>query len=231
MPHDDAVLGPARARVIRTPDDIREGVAHLRRACPLMRAVHDRVGDPPLRRYRADLAGLARVVVGQQVSIASASAIWRRLEATVVPFTATTLLTVDERSLAGAGLSAGKIRTLKAIASALRSRALSLGPRGLADETRLREQLLAICGVGPWTVDIFVMFGLGRADAWAPGDLALQIGTARIFGDSERFSAAELEARSRRWQPWRGVAARLIWADYGLARRTTAAPQDPRPPP
>jgi len=190
--------------------DIRAGVARLRKVCPTMRRVHDLVGDPPLRRHAAGFQGLAQVVVGQQLSAASAGAIWTRTALAVDPFDARRLLAVDVAALRAAGLSQGKIRTLRAAADAIASGALDL-ETALPDED-LRAALLAITGIGPWTADIYVMFCLGRADGFAPGDLALQLAAQRAFGLDERPEARALAQIAERWRPWRGVAARLLWA-------------------
>src|SRR5262245_65193809 len=105
-------------RVIATQADVLAGVKALRRKCATMRRVHDTAGDPPLRRGLAGFEGLARIVVGQQVSIASAAAIWGRTVAVCQPFEPATLLRLSDKALAGAGLSRPKIRTLRAIAGA-----------------------------------------------------------------------------------------------------------------
>src|SRR5262245_46726785 len=110
---------PARPRIIAADGDVRDGVRALRRKCAIMRRVHDLAGDPPLRRLRpAGFEGLARIVVGQQVSVASATAIWGRTVAACQPFEPAALLALKDEQLAAAGLSRAKIRTLRAIAAA-----------------------------------------------------------------------------------------------------------------
>lgn len=176
-----------------------------------MRRVHDLVGDPPLRRHRAGFEGLARVVVGQQLSAASAAAIWKRCAVAVDPFDAATLLGEETETLRAAGLSAGKIRTLRAAAEAAISGALSFDERE-GDIDALRAALIAVTGIGPWTADIYTLFCLGYPDAFAPGDLALQLAAQRAFALEAKPTARELEALAERWRPWRGVAAHLLWA-------------------
>jgi DNA-3-methyladenine glycosylase II len=201
-----------RPRIIESEADIRAGVAALRKLCPTMKRVHGLVGDPPLRRHEPGFVGLARVVVGQQLSIASASAIWKRTAVAVDPFDAPTLLGLDDATLRAAGLSRGKIRTLRAAADALVSGALDFD--GYASDEDLRDALLRISGIGPWTADIYTMFCLGEADGFASGDLALQVAAQRAFVLEARPSARELEDLAERWRPWRGVAARLLWSFY-----------------
>ncbi len=201
------------ARVIACDDDVRAGVRSLRRKCPAIRLMHDAVGDPPLRRFNPDFEALARIVVGQQLSIASARAIWGRVEA-LGPVSAKTMSRLTPERLAGAGLSAAKIRTLKAVSSAVLKDGLDFAQLSASGDDAVRERLVAIHGIGPWTADIFVMFAIGRADAWASGDLALQIAAGRVLGLDAKPTAVELTEIAERWRPWRGVAARLLWAHY-----------------
>ncbi len=217
-----AKIAPAHP-ILETEADIRTGALALRRRCAFMREVHDRVGDPPLRRHETGLEGLARVVVGQQLSMASAEAIWRRTFAMVVPFDAPTLLAAPEAGLRAAGLSAGKVRTLRAVAGAVAS-GLDLTELAREPEATVHEALTAIHGVGPWTADVFLMFCLGRADAWAPGDLALALAAQSVLGLEARPNARDLQAIAERWRPWRAVAARLLWAHYRTMKRSAALP-------
>jgi DNA-3-methyladenine glycosylase II len=211
-------------RVIATEEDIQAGVKALRRKCATMRHVHDTAGDPPLRRAAAGFEGLARIIVGQQLSVASAAAIWGRTAAACQPFEAARLLWLSDRQLAGVGLSRPKIRTLRAIATACTG-GLDLGALDSASNEEIHAALTAVLGIGPWTADIYIMFCLGRADAWAPGDLALQIAMQRAFALAARPDKADMMTLAERWRPWRGVAARLLWAYYAAVKaKTTAVP-------
>ena len=175
--------------------------------------MHDLVGDPPLRRYTPDFEALARIVVGQQLSIASAGAIWGRVAA-LGPMSAKAMLKHTSERLAAAGLSGGKIRTLQALSSAVVQEGLDFTALVQLGDEAVRERLVQIHGIGPWTADIFVMFAIGRADAWASGDLALQVAAGRVLGLEAKPTAVELTEIAERWRPWRGVAARLLWAHY-----------------
>lgn len=203
----------SRARLIENEADVRAGVRALRRKCEAIRRIHDVVGDPPLRRYAPDFEALTRIVVGQQLSIASAGAIWARVAA-LGPMTAKAMLKHSPERLAGAGLSGGKIRTLQALSAAVAEEGLDFAELVELGDHVVRERLVQIHGIGPWTADIFVMFAIGRADAWASGDLALQVAAGRILGLETKPSASELTEIAERWRPWRGVAARLLWAHY-----------------
>jgi len=198
--------------------DLAAGIAALSRRCADMRRARKVGGMPQLRRYPPGIEGLARIVVGQQVSIASAEAIWGRTRAAIQPFDATTILELDDEGLRSAGLSRPKVRTLRAVAKAVAQREVDLESLAAQPEAAARQALVAITGIGPWTADIYLMFCAGRADAFAPGDLALQIATASLLHRPKRCSPDELTRLAERWRPLRGVAARLLWAYYTAAR-------------
>jgi DNA-3-methyladenine glycosylase II len=211
-------------RIIASEEDIRAGIKALRRKCATMRHVHDTAGDPPLRRRPAGFEGLARIVVGQQLSIASAAAIWERTAAACQPFEPATVLALTDKALAGAGLSRPKIRTLRAVAAACAD-GLDLEALSQASDEEVHEALTAVLGIGPWTADIYIMFCLGRADGWAPGDLALQIAAQQALALADRPGKDDMLALAERWRPWRGVAARLLWAYYAAVKaKRTAVP-------
>jgi len=214
---------PGALRIIASEEDVREGVRALRRRCATMRMVHDAAGDPPLRRRPAGFEGLARIIVGQQLSVASASAIWLRTASLCQPFEPLVMQQLEDVVLASAGLSRAKIRTLRAICAAC-AEGLDLAALDGHSDAEIQTALTAINGIGPWTADIYIMFCLGRGDGFAAGDLALQIGAQKALGLKARPSADELLAIAERWRPWRGVAARLLWNYYahlkGLGRAT-----------
>ncbi len=108
------------------------------------------------------------------------------------------------------------MRTLRAVGAAIAD-GLDLRKLARAPESDVHETLTAVPGIGPWSADIFLLFCLGRADAFAPSDLALQIAAAAALGLPERPSSAALLTIAERWRPWRGVAAHMLWADYKIA--------------
>lgn len=175
-------------------------------------------GRPALRRRPAGFEGLARIVVGQQISTASASAIFARLVTVVDPFEPATLAESSDEALKACGLSASKIRTLRSIAEALLGDRLPLHRlTGMPVEEALAA-LLAIKGIGPWTAEVFLLFCLGHADAWPAGDVALQEAARLALGLDRRPDAASLRTIGERWRPYRGAAAYLLW-NYYRARK------------
>lgn len=205
-----------RAR-LDSEEQLKAGLAVLLARDPaLARAVAE--GSVPTLRQRPEgLAGLAWIVIGQQVSTASAEAIFRRFEAAFPDMRAERVRDADEATLRAVGLSGPKIRTLRAVAEAIVSGALPLEALGAMSAEEAHATLVAVHGIGPWTADIYLLFCLGHADAFAAGDLALQEGARLVYGLPERPSAKALTAMAEAWRPWRGVAAKVLWAHYRRA--------------
>jgi DNA-3-methyladenine glycosylase II len=213
---------------IKDEATLREAAASLRAIDPQL---IDRLaavgGAPPLRRREPGFAGLAAIIVSQQVSVASASAIYGRLEARIVPLEAARLAEATEDELRACGLSTAKIRALRAAAAAIVEGALDLAGLAALDAEDAHKALIAVKGVGPWTADIFLLFCLGHPDAFPAGDLALQEAAKLALNLKRRPDAARLERIAKRWRPWRGVAARMLWAYYrGLKARSGMALAD-----
>ena len=171
-------------------------------------------GPPPLRRREPGFAGLAAIIVSQQVSVASARAIFGRLEARIAPLDARRLAAAADEDLRSCGLSTPKIRALRAAAEAAAAGRLELESLSALDAGDAHDALVAVKGVGPWTADIFLLFCLGHPDAFPAGDLALQEAAKLALALEARPDAAGLERIAERWRPWRGVAARMLWAYY-----------------
>ncbi len=205
-------------RIIETEEDIAEGAKALADACEHMAGVYAVTGPPPLRRRPSGFEGLARIITGQQLSVASAGAIWGRAANTVKPMEPDRWLRKRATTLRKCGLSASKVATINTIAEAIANDALDLAALADADEDTIKTQLTALKGVGPWTADIYIMFCLGRADGWAPGDLALRYAVQDATGAEDMPSFSEMEDIAEIWRPWRGVAARMLWAYYAVQR-------------
>ncbi|NBN80293.1 DNA-3-methyladenine glycosylase 2 family protein [Microvirga tunisiensis] len=202
---------------IETLEDIAAGLAVLPRLDPRLAGVIAVAGEVPLRRREPSFAALVGIVVSQQVSVASARAIYGRLEALVSPLEADSLSAFTDEQLAGAGLSRPKIRTLRAMAEAVGG-GLDLAGLASAPATEAHERLCAIKGIGRWTSDIFLLFCAGHPDIFPSGDIALQNAVRDAFGLDGRPDPRQLDVIATDWAPWRGVAARLFWAYYAATR-------------
>jgi DNA-3-methyladenine glycosylase II len=212
-------LAVKRHATVKTARQLKTAAEMLARQCKVMARILKRTGLPAQRDFPADFSGLAKIVVGQQLSAQSAAAIWGRLAQSIAPFTAEAISAASDDALKQLGLSNGKIRTLRAISSAVLDDGLDLAILATSEDALIVERLTAIHGVGPWTADIFLLFALARRDAFAPGDLALQLAVQHHFKLERRPTADELAKIAERWRPARAVAAQLLWADYAVARR------------
>ena len=209
---------------IHTETDLDIAIARLVDADPRFGAVLARAGRPPLRRRPDGFAGLASIVVSQQLSTASAKAIWQRLNQAFDPFDHAAVLRARSAKLARAGLSAPKIRTLKAVAKAIDRGDLDLPALVEKPADEAHAALMAVHGIGPWTADIYLLFCLGHADVWPAGDLALQEATRLLLALETRPTAKEMGALAECWRPWRGAAACMLWTYYRTAKQRDGAP-------
>lgn len=212
---------------IHTEADLEVGVTALLKVDARFAALLERTGAPPLRRRPDGFAGLAATIVAQQLSTASANAIWGRLAAAYDPLEPAALLRARADRLRRIGLSAPKIRALKEIARAVERGQLALA--GLADlpAEDAHAALVKVHGIGPWTADIYLLSCLGHADAWPAGDLALQEAARLAFSLPARPTAKEMVPLAEPWRPWRGVAARMLWTYYRAVKGREGAPDQP----
>lgn len=203
---------------IRNMSDIEEGLEYLGKRDPLLLPIIEAVGDVPLRLSEPGFKGLASIIVSQQVSKASAAAIFGRLCEQVSPFTAENYLAVGEEGWRIAGLSRPKQRTFLTVCNAVVEGQLNLTALcELPAETAL-EQLTALKGIGPWTAEVYLLFCAGHPDIFPAGDLALQEAVRVAFNMRERPNDKKLRAITKKWSPWQGVAARLFWSYYAILR-------------
>jgi len=171
-------------------------------------------GSLPLRLRPDGFAAVLDAIVSQQVSVASANAIWARLKAAGLT-EEVAVAAASESDLRACGLSRQKIRYALALAAArLDYPALRHVPTA-----EVIDQLVALPGIGNWTAEIYAMFSLGRADVFAPGDLALQEAARVLFDLEARPGEKALRQMAEAWSPWRAVAARLLWAYYRVAKQ------------
>src|SRR5271167_3560820 len=208
---------------IHTEADLEAALAAISKADPRFAALIAQGGRPPLRRRADGFVGLAAIIVAQQLLTASANAIWGRLAAAFDPLEPAAILRARPALLARLGLSAPKIRALKAIARAVSRAELALAALGDLTAEEAHAALTAVHGIGPWTADIYLLSCLGHADAWPAGDLALQEAARVAFGLRARPNAKEMQALAEPWRPWRAVAARVLWTYYRAAAATKSA--------
>ena len=210
-------------RTIETTDDIAAGLASLAKADRRLKAVIETAGVLPLRRRQGGLPGLLRIVVGQQLSVASANAIWTRFEAAFPEMSAEKIQRARETRFRKAGMSGPKIKTLRAVAAAVRD-GLDVDALAHAPAEEAHARLTAVHGIGPWTADIYLLFCLGNPDIFPVGDLALRNAVADAFGLLTSISPNTVAEIAEPWSPWRSVAATLFWAYYGARKAKKTVP-------
>ena len=200
-------------RIIVSDACVAEGAAWLAEREPRFAMALTETGPLPLRRKPDGFAELVSAIVSQQVSVASANAIYARVvEAGLTRPEAVRAATED--ALRACGLSRPKMRYLRALAEAdIDYAALRLAPTDQVIAT-----LTGVTGIGVWTAEIYAMFSLGRADVFAPGDLALQEAARVLFDLPDRPKPAAFRAMAEDWAPWRSVAARILWSYYRVAK-------------
>ncbi|MDW4548551.1 DNA-3-methyladenine glycosylase 2 family protein [Defluviimonas sp. D31] len=196
-------------RIIETPACVAEGAAWLATREPRFAALLDETGPLPLRRKTDGFAALLDAILGQQVSTASAAALWERLELAGL-VTEDAVAAAGEAALRDCGLSRQKIRYARALAEAR----LDYADLREAPDSEVIARLTALPGIGRWTAEIYAIISLGRADVFAPGDLALQEAARMLFDLPDRPTERALRAMAEDWSPWRAIAARALWAYY-----------------
>jgi DNA-3-methyladenine glycosylase II len=210
--------------LLETDAVLKRGLAVLVKADPVMARLAAEGVTPQLRKRPPGFEGLAWIVVGQQVSTASATAIWGRLRALLEPATPEAFLRLSDESLRAAGLSAGKVRTLRAVATDITESRLPLDDLHALPADEAHDLLTRVKGIGPWTADVYLLFCLGHPDAFPSGDLAVQEAARLAYGLEQRPDAKALNALAERWRPWRGVAAKVLWAYYRVVKAREGAP-------
>lgn len=196
-------------------EKLREGVDALARAEPAFAAALARVGYPAPRISERGYQTLLRTIVGQQVSIHAARAVWDRLDAAIGGAADPANLTAaSDETLRAAGLSRQKSGYARSLAELVLSGELDLHRLPEDDEEAI-AQLVKVKGIGRWSAEIYLLFAEGRPDVWPAGDLAVQIEVGRILGLPDRPSEKEVRALAEPWRPHRGAAAILSWHHYG----------------
>lgn len=196
-----------------------EGVQDLAERDEGFARIRSAYGPPPLWEREQGFHTLIHIILEQQVSLASAKAAYNRLEVAVNPLTPSNFLELTDEELKRIGFSRQKTRYGRELAKAIIAGNLDLSGLGNLEDEEAKEQLMKVTGIGPWTADIYLLMALGRPDIWPNGDLALEIAIQKIKGWPKRPTSEEVRVMSLKWQPWRAVAARLLWHYYLSERK------------
>ena len=216
-------------RLILDPALLSRGLDAL---CKLDRDVakaRARIGDPGLRTREPGFVTLLDVILGQQLSTASAAAIRTRIHALVQPLTPEAYLATPVEALVKAGLSRQKLAYSRDLAAAALDGRVDFSPLHALDDEHIIEHLVQIKGIGSWTAEIYCLFSLGRPDVWPAEDLALQVALQHLKGLDERPRGKVMRALGDAWKPWRGVGAYFLWHVYHHLTKRVAVPIEPVP--
>ncbi len=195
--------------------ELRAGVDALGVIEPRFAAALARVGYPPTRIRERGHATLMRTIVGQQVSVKAADAMWRKLTEVIGdPVDLERLAAASDEELRAAGMSRQKSSYLRSLAVEVTSGRLDFANLPADDEEAI-AQLVRIKGIGRWSAEIYLLFAEGRPDVWPAGDLAVQIEVGRILGHDARPSEKLTRELAEPWRPHRGAAAIFAWHHYG----------------
>ncbi len=201
-------------RIITSQECISEGLAALAKLEPKFNQIIKTIEEIPLRRTSEGFDRLLSNIVSQQLSVAAADAIWNKIELAGLN-KIQKIRKVSDQELRDVGLSKQKIKYVRSLANA------NIDYRSLKTMPTLQvvNELTQVSGIGNWTAEIYAMFSLGRADVFAPGDLALQEATRVLFNLPERPSEKNLRSMAKDWSPWQAVAARLLWSYYNQQKK------------
>jgi len=205
--------------MVHSAEEIKRHLGILRRRDKRLSHAIKVAGMPEPRAIGPGFATLIRIIGDQQVSTAAGAAIWAKLKRNAGgSVTARRLLKLGENGIRASGFSGQKTRYALGLAEAVAARTLNLKALERADDDTVRATLTAFKGIGDWTADIYLMFGMGRPDVWPVGDLALQLAIQMLHELKERPSAKELHGLGEMWRPYRSSASLLLWRYYGAAR-------------
>jgi len=194
--------------------DYSAALTHLKSCDARLGAVIERIGAPQIGREADAWRALSGSIIGQQISVHAARAIRNRFAALAPPDdypTPEAILNLDDDTLRGAGLSRGKVLSLRDLAAHLNDGRIDVSRFAALEDEAIIQSLLPVRGIGRWTAEMFLLFSLGRPDIWAVDDLGLRNAVWRLYELEARPGKAEMERIAAPWRPFRGVASWYLW--------------------
>ncbi len=203
-----------------TEETFAYGLNFLASRDPDLAEIFHTFGTPPFWVREPGFATLIQIILEQQVSLASAKAVYTRLQAAISPITPELFLQLDDAEIKRIGFSRQKALYGRTLAQSIIAGQLDLSTLSTMDDEEVRTVLKKLKGIGDWTVDIYLMMALRRPDSYPKGDLGLILAIQRVKRLEHRPSPAEIEASAEIWRPWRAVATRLLWHYYLSERQS-----------
>lgn len=208
------VMSPSPQVIALTEETFIEGISQLVARDRDLAQVQSKWGNPPFWTEPPDFSGLVHIILSQQVSLASADAAFARLGGHIEPINPGSFLSLDDDTLKEIGFSRQKAGYVRGFANSILQGEIDLDEIELLVDDIVRVKLLMLKGIGPWTADIYLLMALRRSDIWPNGDLALAKAVQEIMNLESLPNREDLGAIAERWQPWRSVAARILWHYY-----------------
>jgi DNA-3-methyladenine glycosylase II len=210
-----------------TAASIYEGINHLAHRDRIFADILKTSGYPPNWQHERGFSGLVRIILGQQVSVTSANATYNRLLGIVLVMTPENILLCHQDQLKLAGLSRQKTQYIQDLSRVCISGELDFLQLDQTDDVILRNTLKKIKGIGDWTVDMYLLMSLQRPDAFPSGDLAIAVALQKLYSLDKRPTPKDVAKIAETWQPWRGIATRLLWHYYlgGCVSLVSIAPK------
>lgn len=197
-----------------TPEFIRDALDEIATRDDDLAAALQEYGYPAPRNREAGFGSLINIIIGQQVSTHAAAAIRGRLEEVLDPLTPERFLAAEHDVLRGVGFSNRKVEYGKGLAQAILDGTLETERLAQLEDDEVTKTLTSIRGLGRWSADIYMLFALGRADAWPLDDLAIQVAVQKLKRMRKRPDRKRMEKVAKRWRPYRGVVALFLWHYY-----------------
>jgi DNA-3-methyladenine glycosylase II len=171
-------------------------------------------GPPPLWARKPGFPSLLKIILEQQVSLASAASTFARLKKNTVPFRPARIIELGESHLKSQGLTRQKTSYCLHLAQSLQDRHLKLSSLGRMNDEEVRTALMRVKGIGSWSADVYLLMAMGRPDVWPAADLALAVAATRLKRLEIRPGPGQLLEMAEAWRPYRSVAARMLWQYY-----------------
>jgi DNA-3-methyladenine glycosylase II len=197
-----------------TKTSLKEGTVYLAARDNDLARLLEADGVPPLWERKPCFSTLIHIILEQQVSLASARAMYHRLLDHLIPFTPDRFLELGSSYLRSLGVTRQKAAYCINVAEAILGGRLDLRAVSSMDDSEVIDTLTRIKGIGPWTAHIYLLMALRRPDVWPSGDIALAHTVQKVKGLHEYPAASTLSKVAETWRPFRSVAARMLWHHY-----------------
>jgi len=209
---------------VLTQSTLVEAAKQLARGDRHLASILERFGPPPLWARRPGFSTLVKIILEQQVSLASAASIFARLEKNIVPFRPARMIELGEAHLKSQGLTRQKTAYCLHLAQSLHDKRLILSRLAQMSDDEAKSALMDVKGIGLWSADVYLLMALGRTDIWPATDLALAISITKLKQLKTRPTPNQLFEMAEAWRPFRSVAARMLWQYYLASKGARGKP-------